>query len=206
MIFPVAINTAKEDGVSPPNEQSLPHDLEVETGHEKLKLNIFGLVFNLSLSLMWLYLAYHFVTRLKSEHKFFYYTGYNKTTDKFIVLCNSILSAYHFIYCVIPRLGIGELDFWQAIIPGIAVYGQILMIFYHHLLRDEHYGNYMWSIPLIMGTISVGILTSNDSDGKNTILLFFKPWIIVNDDISEQESTSTEGDNAVNHENIDDAV
>ena len=72
-----------------------------------------------------------------------------------------------------PESGVEMHSTWQIIIPVIAVYGQILVIFYYDLLREEHYGNYLWSIPLILGTVSVGILTNSENDEDVTILPYF---------------------------------
>lgn len=104
--------------------------------------------------------------------------------------CDLILSIYHLLYCVIPSLGVGEHDGWQTIIPTMAVLVQIIVLFYEKLLNDDHYSNYLWSAPVIMGSISIGILTSNDSDGKDTLLLYFKPWIL--EKVTESEAQVAE--------------
>ena len=81
---------------------------------------------------------------------------------------------------------------WQIIIPVIAVYGQ-LVIFHYHLLRDEHYGNYLWSIALMLGTVSVGILTNSEKwRGSHGSVKIFKPWVIRKDEPERVVSEATD--------------
>lgn len=170
MIFPESFYGAKDEDIS--------NDLTNEPEKPKYKLNILGLVFNLVFSLLWLWLAHHFMTRLSANDFDFFYGNVKQGTDKLIIACNTILSIYHMLYCVVPSFGVGEHDGLQTSIPLVTVLAQIVVIFNQNLLKDEHYSNYLWAAPVIMGSISVGILTSNDSDGKDTLLLYFKPWVI----------------------------
>ena len=185
MIFPESFYGTKDEDI---NEQNLNFVEEPQVREPKrIKLNVFGYLFNLAVSLTWFYLVYHFAWRfitgkVGDEYIFTRYTRTRENTDKFIAGCNMILCLYHWLYCMIPRLGVEMHSAWQIIIPVIAVYGQILVIFYYHLLRDDHYGNYLWSIALMLGTVSVGILTNSENEEGDTILPYFKPWVIRKDE------------------------
>lgn len=186
MIFPESLYGTKDEDFVLESENNFVEEPQVKEP-KRLKLNVFGYLFNLALSLTWFYLVYHFAWRFSTgmvgyEHIFFRYTRSREITDKFIAVCNMILCIFHWLYCLIPRLGVEMHSTWQIIIPVIAVYGQILVIFYYDLLREEHYGNYLWSIPLILGTVSVGILTNSENDEDVTILPYFKPWVIRKDE------------------------
>ena len=196
MIFPESFYGTKGEDFILENEQNFVEEPQVKEP-EKLKLNVFGYLFNLALSLTWFYLVYHFAWRFSTglvgdEHIFIRYTRSREITDKFIAGCNMILCLFHCLYCLIPKLGVEMHSAWQIIIPVIAVYGQILVIFHYHLLRDEHYGNYLWSIALMLGTVSVGILTNSENDEGVTVLSYFKPWVIRKDEPERVVSEATD--------------
>ena len=176
--------------VSRPNNANVDKILLNESNRKKLRLNLFGLVFNLCLTMKWLFLVNHFILRFK-----FGITNSKQKCDIIFSFFNAILALYHFLYCVIPSFGVGEHGFWKAIIPIIAVYGQIFLIFYFNLLRDLHYGNYIWSSAIIMGSVSIGILTTNESHGKDSLLLYFKPYSI---DSGDEETSPIPSSNEEN--------
>lgn len=176
MIFPESFYGFK-------NEDIINNPASVQATEQKpeLKLNVFGLVFNLAFSFSWMYLTYHLISRINSKDLILCFNIYGKTqlsTDILFSVCNVILAIYHMLYCVIPNMGVGEHNDLQNIIPVVAVLIQMLTIFSRNLLKENHYSNYLWLVLFIMGSFSIVILTVDDSDGETSLLPYFKPWVM----------------------------
>lgn len=137
------------------------------------KLNIFGFIFNLIVAALWAYIIYLLYSQVQQSNHM------SKLFENICLsICDYILFLLHAFLCFFPKLSARPPKISFMFLTSLAVLIQFFIILLSNLKYEDFYANYLWSVCLILGSVSLCILLTDVSELKDSFLLYFKPWVI----------------------------